>query len=202
VQVPTAEHPGAPSPSIFAKFDSKVLIVAGVAAALIVIALLFLIFSRGGNAALSPSVGTAQVAAAQAPLRQAPSDSADLLVTLKKGETVNVIRPPRSRSQEWTEVQYASGKTVTAAGAMHTADLTSWSSTKPDTALYFIQMYAPGPDAGETELRQYAQNLSSFIQHFSGTPQQAEAKAELDKVDAALARLSSQKPGAKAGHGR
>ena len=49
-------------------------------------------------------------------------------------------------------------------------------------------MYAPGPDAGETELRQYAQNLSGFIQHFTGTPQQAEAKAELDRINAALAR--------------
>ena len=107
-------------------------------------------------------MGTAQVAAAQAALRQAPSDSSDLVVTLKKGDTVNVIRPPRSRSQEWTEVQYVAGKTVSPAGAMHTADLTNWSSAKPDIALYFIEMYAPGPDAGETELRQYAQNLRFY----------------------------------------
>jgi hypothetical protein len=114
-----------------------------------------------------------------------------VLITLKKGDTVNVIRPPHSRSQEWTEVQFVAGKTVSPPGAMHTADLGDWSSAKPDVALYFVQMYAPGPGAGEAEMRQYAQNLSAFIQHFSGSSQQNDAQAELDKTNAAIARMSA-----------
>src|SRR5207302_4871874 len=60
---------------------------ASAAAALIVIAILIWLVSKGGKEVVqSPAVGTAQVAAAQAALRQAPSDSADLVVTLKKGD--------------------------------------------------------------------------------------------------------------------
>jgi hypothetical protein len=164
--------------------------------ALILIVVVIWAATRGGSkVAVVPAAGTALVAAAQAPLRQEPADSADVVVTLNKGDRVNVIRPPRSRSQEWTTVQYVGGKTPSVPGAMHTTDLTSWSSAKPDVALYFIEMYAPGPGASEAELRQYAQNLSAFIQHFSGTPQQNEAKVELDKTNAALASLSAPNPG-------
>jgi Flp pilus assembly protein TadD len=52
-------------------------------------------------------------------------------------------------------------------------------------------MYAPAPGAGESELRQYAQNLSAFIQHFTGAPQLNDAKTELTKTNAAIARLSA-----------
>ena len=194
----TPPQPVNPLSSLFARFDSKVLIVAAAAAGLILIALLVWLFSGSGKVALVPAAGTAQVSVAQTALRQAASDSSDLVVTLKKGDTVNVIRPPRSRNQEWTEVQYVAGKTASPAGAVHTADLTNWISTKPDVALSFIEMYAPGPDASETELRQYAQKVSGFMEHFSGTPQQAEAKAELDKTNAALARPAAGKGAAPA----
>jgi hypothetical protein len=188
---PTQPPAPSPAPSPAAKIDRKALIAGGGGLALILIVVIIWAATRGGKVAIVPAAGTAQVAAAQAPVYQTPSDSAPILVTLKKGDVVNVIRPPRSRSQEWTEVQYVAGKTPSAAGAMHTTDLTSWSSSKPDVALYFIEMYAPGPGAGDAELRQYAQNLSAFIQHFSGTPQQNDAKAELDKTNAALAHATA-----------
>jgi len=171
--------------------------VAGAAAVLILIAVVVWATSGKGKVAVVPAAGTAQVASEQASIRQTPSDSSEVVVTLKKGDTVNVIRPPRSRSQEWTEVQYAAGSKVSAAGAIHTTDLTNWSSAKPDVALYFIEMGAPGPGAGEAELRQYAQNLTAFIQHFNGTPQQSEAKAELDRTNATIRQLAS--PGADPG---
>jgi hypothetical protein len=185
----------APAPA--SKIDRKVLIAGGAGLAVILIAVIIWAATRGGSVAVVPAAGTAQIAAAQAAVRESPSDSAAVLVTLKKGDSVNVIRPPRSRSQEWTEVQYVGGKSPTAAGAIHTTDLTNWSSSKPDVALYFIEMYAPGPGAGESELRSYAQNLSSYIQHFSGTPQQNDARAELDKTNAALQHLAApaQTPG-------
>ena len=178
-----------------AGIDRNVFIVAAAAAALIVIAVVLWAVTRGSKETVVQAAGTAQVAAAQAPLRKEPSDSADLLVTLKKGDIVNVIRPPRSRSQEWTEVQYVSSQNVSSAGAMHTTDLTNWTSAKPDVAFYFLEMYAPAPSAGESELRQYAQNLTAFIQHFTGAAQINDAKAELDKTNAAIARLATPAAG-------
>jgi hypothetical protein len=150
--------------------------------------------SRNQNAARVPAEATAQVAAAQSSVFETPSDSADEVVALKKGDTVNVIRPPRSRSQEWTEVQFVTAKKVYPVGAMHTADLGSWSSPKPDVALYLLQLYAPADGASEAELRAYAQKLKDFIQHFSATPQKAAALVELDKTNAALAQLGAPAP--------
>jgi eukaryotic-like serine/threonine-protein kinase len=175
--------------------NRTVIIVAAAGGALILIAVMVWLIARGGGSvAPAPALATARVAAAQTDIRRDPSDSADVVATLKKGDPVNVIRPPRSRSQEWTEVQYVAGKTVSRAGAMHTADLDHWSSTKPDIALYLVEMYAPGPGAGDAELREYAQKLSTFLKQFSGTPQQAEARAELDKINAALDRTAAPPP--------
>jgi serine/threonine protein kinase len=184
------QPPVAARPQI-AGIDRNVFIVGTAGAALIITAVVLWAVTRGSKESIVQAAGTAQVAAAQAPLRKEPSDSAELLATLKKGDIVNVIRPPRSRSQEWTEVQYVSPANVSSAGAMHTTDLTNWTSAKPDVAFYFLEMYAPGPGAGESELRQYAQNLTAFIQHFTGAPQINDAKAELDKTNAAIARVSA-----------
>jgi hypothetical protein len=184
------QPPAAAGPKI-AGIDRNVFIVGAAAAALIVIAVVLWAVTRGSKETVAQAAGTAQVAAAQAHLRKEPSDSAELLATLKKGDIVNVIRPPRSRSQEWTEVQYVSSQNVSSSGAMHTTDLTNWTSAKPDVAFYFLEMYAPAPGAGESELRQYAQNLSAFIQHFTGAPQLNDAKTELTKTNAAIARLSA-----------
>jgi hypothetical protein len=168
-----------------------VLFVATAAGVLIFIALVVWLFSRSGrNAAPDPALATAQVSAPQSAILKDPSDS-DVIVTLKKGDSVNVIRPPRSRSQEWTEVQYVAGPKVSPPGVIHTADLGGWSSTKPDIALGLVQIYAPGPDASEAQMRQYAASLSEFITKFSGTPQQADARAELDRINAALGRTAA-----------
>ncbi len=137
------------------------------------------------------ALAAAEVATAQAPLLSDPSDSAKLIVNLKKGDVVNVIRPPRSRTQEWTEVQFIAGTRTYPAGAMKTSDLTNWNSTKPDIALYLTEMYAPADGAGESELREYQQKLSAFLQRFQGVAEQSQAQAELDKTNAALARLAA-----------
>ena len=189
-----------PVPRPAAASNRAVLLVALAALALILIAIGVWLFLRSGGSSAAPvaALATARVASAQADIRESPADSADILVTLKKGDPVNVIRPPHSRSQQWTEVQYVSGKTVSPAGAIHTADLDGWSSTRPDVALSLVEMYSPGPGAAEEDLRQYAGKLSAFLQQFGGTPQQAEARAELDKTNAALAAgAASPEPAAR-----
>ena len=112
-------------------------------------------------------------------------------MNLRKGDKVNVIHPPRSRSQEWTEVQYVLGNRVYRTGVIKTSDLTGWSSFRPDIAFDLLKEYAPEEDADETQLREYAQELSSFIQQFPDARQATEARAELDRSTAALGRLET-----------
>jgi hypothetical protein len=194
--------PPRPQPAVRAALPAStdsnrlILIVAGSALLLILVAVLvWLLFLRNNqNAARVPADATAQVAATQSSIFESPSEEAALVVTVKKGDQVNVIRPPRSRSQEWTEVQFVSGKKVFPSGAMHTADLANWTGAKPDVALALLQMFAPGDDASESDLRTYAQNLSGYMQHFGNSAQRADAQAELDRTNAALARLGAAPP--------
>jgi hypothetical protein len=55
-------------------------------------------------------------------------------------------------------------------------------------------MYAPDQWADETELRGYAEKLSVFVQRFPGTDQVAQAQADLNKTNAALARFEVAPP--------
>ncbi|MGH9558921.1 MAG: protein kinase domain-containing protein [Bryobacteraceae bacterium] len=150
------------------------------------------------QAVRAPALATAQVSAAQAKLWSSPIDSASVVVTLKKGDTVNVIRPPRARTQEWTEVQYISGKRIYPSGAMKTADLDSWNSTKPDVALGLVEMYAPPEGAPAADLANYEQKLTEFLQRFPDSEQKAQAQADLDNLHAQLARTSASQPEASA----
>jgi serine/threonine protein kinase len=204
-QAPPAQPytmPPRPQPGVRAALPAStdsnrlILIVAGSALLLILVAMLvWLLFLRNNqNAARVPAEATALVAVAQSSIHESPSEDADVVVAVKKGDQVNVIRPPRSRSQEWTEVQYMAGKKVFPSGYMHTADLANWNSTKPDVALALIQVFAPGDDASESDLRAYAQNLSGYMQHFGNSAQRADAQAELDRTNAALARLGAAPP--------
>ena len=86
------------------------------------------------------------------------------------------------------------GRNRCPAGSIHTSDLTNWTSSKPVTALYLIEMYSPGDNSGEAALRQYAQALTAFLQRFSGTPQEADARAELERTNNAIARLTTPPP--------
>jgi len=147
-----------------------------------------------------PNVATARVTADESAILTDPLDSDTVVVKLKKGDKVNVLRAPHSATQDWTQVQYIAPGRVYPAGVMNTADLGNWSSSDPDVALLLVEMYAPAEGAEETELRQYAQRLSAFIQiqRFAGTPQQARAQAELDKINASLQGLGAGTPDAPA----
>jgi serine/threonine protein kinase len=189
--VPVTPAPAAAPASGKAKSSStQILVMGAVAVVVIGIALVAYFLTQPRAAVKVPAQATAEVAAATTPLMDGPSDSASVVTTLKKGDVVNVIHPPHSRSQDWTEVQYIAGNHVYPAGAAKTADLTNWNSTKPDVALLLIKAFAPQDGASEAELRDYSQKLTAFMLRFAGTPEQAQAQAELDKTAAALGRLS------------
>lgn len=138
-----------------------------------------------------PAVATARVVAAQSRIVDSPSASASEITTVKKDDTVNVISAPHSKDQEWTAVQYIAGNKVFAAGAMKTADLGGWASAKPDVALFLLQTFGAADAADEAGLRAYVDKLSAFISQYPGTPQETEARAELDKVNARLSAAAA-----------
>jgi Tetratricopeptide repeat len=109
-----------------------------------------------------------------------------VITTLKHGDTLNVIHAPRFSGQDWTEVQYIAGNQVFPTGVMRTRDLNNWTSNQPDVALSLLETFAPPYGASDSDLSVQAGKLSAFIQRFPGTPQQAQAQADLDKVNAAL----------------
>ena len=181
--------PAAPKPATPAATNKKIgaLIVGGaIAAAIIVVGAVaaFLVMHRG-SVAKAPFVATAEVTVPQAQLYAAP-DSSDVLVTLKRGDPVNVISAPRSRDQEWTEVQSVRGK-VYPPGAMRTSDLTNWSSTQPDTAWTLLLAFAPTAAASQSETQQYAARVSQYMQDFPNSPHRAEAQAELARLNSSPA---------------
>jgi serine/threonine protein kinase len=201
-QATRAAAPARPAPAVGQKQKNNVLIAVVIAAAVVIIggAVAVYALTHRGNAARVPAVATAEIAVTEARLYSAPSEASDILVTLKRGDRLNVTRVPSSRDQEWTQVQYA-GTKIYPAGAMRTADLGNWSSDHPDTALYLLQTFAPAAGAGPAELQEHARRLSDFLQRFPNAPQRAEAQAELDATNANLAKLQGQTPAPAAAPG-
>jgi serine/threonine-protein kinase len=173
-----------------ALFRNPIVIMTASAAVVVAVTLTGYFWLSNRSVTREPSLATAEVATSQASLFSSPSDASDVLVSLKKGQRLNVLFPPRSKNQDWTAVQYIAGSRVYPAGAMRTSELTNWSSQRPDIALSLLEMYAPDELADETELRDYTEKLSVFMQRFPGTAQVAQAQADLNKTNAALARFA------------
>src|SRR5579885_2538152 len=189
---PPAERPAPqPKPAAATGKKSNLALIGGIViAALAVIAAGVFFILRPSPAVAVPAAATAEIAVERAAILREPSDSAKVVVNLKKGDTVNVLQPPRSLTQEWTAVQYIAGKKIYPAGAIRTSALTNWNSDKSDVALRLLEMQAPGAGAGEEEWRAYQQKLSAFIERFAGAPELAQAQADLNQAAGALANLS------------
>src|SRR5579883_635543 len=189
---PPAERPAPqPKPAAATGKKSNLALIGGIViAALAVIAAGVFFILRPSPAVAVPAAATAEIAVERAAILREPSDSAKVVVNLKKGDTVNVLQPPRSLTQEWTAVQYIAGKKIYPAGAIRTSALTNWNSDKSDVALRLLEMQAPGAGAGEEEWRAYQQKLTAFIERFAGAPELAQAQADLNQAAGALANLS------------
>lgn len=170
----------------------KIIVIIAVAA-VVLIGIAFGAYEMMANksADLLPALASADVTASQARIYAGPSDSDNVVATVHKGDHVNVLHPPRSNAQEWTEVQYVSGKRVYPSGAMKTANLGNWSSTKPDIALFLLQTFGPGDGAAEADLRHQLSRLNDFVQKFAGSPQEPEARVEIARVNLRLARAAA-----------
>jgi hypothetical protein len=148
--------------------------------------LVFYLMNRPGSAERVTAVATAETSV-DAPVFTAPTAS-KIIATAPRGAKINIIRAPRSRTQEWVEVQYISGATVYPAGAMRTVNLVNWSSTKSDVGYSLLQAFAPADGAGEAELRQHLGKLNDFIARFPGSAEEANARIDSARLSIALAR--------------
>jgi hypothetical protein len=164
-----------------------ILLIGAIAALLIIAAGVFFFLTRSHSAPAMAAVGTAETSA-DSPVFAAPAASR-IIATAPRGAKVNILRAPRSRAQEWVEVQYASGGTVYPPGAMKTANLTNWFSPKPDVQYALLQAFAPADGAGEGELRQHLSRLNDFIARFPGSAQESAARLDFARLSIALARL-------------
>jgi len=188
---PEAAKPAVSQPAAApAKKSNLALIAVVIAVALVAVAAGVFFILRPSAAVALPAAATAEIASDQAAVLSDPSESARVIVNLKRGEVVKVIQPPRSLTQEWTEVQYSAGNHIYPAGAIKTSNLANWSSNKSDVAFQLVEMQAPGADAGEAEWRAYQQKLSAFVEHFPGAPELVQAQTDLNQATAALTRLS------------
>ena len=191
---PASTPSDAPADAPAAQKKGNPAVMIAVIAALLVIAAGVFFILRPSPAVAVPASAMAEIASDQAAILSDPSDSANVIVNLKKGDAVNVIQPPRSLTQEWTAVQYINGKHIYPSGAVKTSALANWSSNKSEVAFQLVEMQAPPAGGGEAEWRAYQQKLSVFIDRFPGTPELAQAQIDLNQATAALRHLSQPAP--------
>jgi hypothetical protein len=151
----------------------------------------FLFSHRQADVAVVPFTATAQVAADQTGIVSNPGSTAATIVTVRRGDTLHVVRVPRNALQTWTEVQYMSGGRAYPKGYAKTADLGNWSSPRPEAALNLLRAFAPAAGATEPEIRGAVDKLTSFSNQFSGTPQAVEAHLDMARWNVELARIAA-----------
>lgn len=184
--------PPPPVPASSVSSKTMILVVAGVVVLLIIAATgYFLLSQRHTNVSVAPFVASAQVAAGQCDIVSSPGSGATIIATAHRGDSVHVLRSPRSALQTWTEVQYVSGSRIYPPGYAKTSDLGDWSSTKPEAALNLLRAFQPAAGATENEIETAIAKLRNFIGQFGGTPQAVEANLDLARWNVELGRISA-----------
>lgn len=184
---PAAAAVPAPANASSAKM---ILVVGAVAVVLILAAGAYLLLGRGSSAALLPAVATARVTANSASILASPAAGEAAIVEVKKGETLRVLRAPRSSTQEWVEVQYAPVKKIYPKGYARLSDLGDWTSDKAPVALALLRAFAPAAGASEGEIQQTLEKLNAFTAKFAGAPEEADAHLDIARWNVELARLA------------
>ena len=135
-----------------------------------------------------PAVAAAEVVSSESRVFAAADRNAKVLVSLKRGERLGVLRLPRARDEEWIEVQFVAGKKAFPPGVLKTAELGNWSSSNPEAALYLLKLFGPGEPANEDEIKDQLGKLAAFTARFGITPQGPPANLEIARLNLALAR--------------
>ncbi|HYM12738.1 MAG TPA: SH3 domain-containing protein, partial [Bryobacterales bacterium] len=141
---------------------------------------------------LSPAAGSAEVVAFSSRVLASSNPGAKEIASLKRGARVNILRLPDARDQQWVEVQYGAGAKAYTPGFVPVADLGNWSSDKPDTALYLLQLFSPADSAPEAEIQAHLERLDAFVSRFGSTPQGPLANFERARFNLLLAERGKQ----------
>lgn len=90
-----------------------------------------------------PAVALATVLPAEAFLFLSPDSSRSPIASVHHGDSLNVLRPPRYREQQWTEVQQVSATHVSSIVFIRTANLGNWSSSDPAVEQHLQELFDP-----------------------------------------------------------
>ena len=172
------------------------LISAGGFAFLMVIGIVAVVASQP---AVQPLVATALVRSPSAFLYKNES-LASTIVSVPKGERVNILKMPLSPDQQWVPAQFVSSRNRKAyrPGYMRVSDLEGWDSANADYSLVLILMFHAG-DSGGAKDQAELDALQSLISRFPGTRAARQASIDVAKLDwAAIQALkdSGQPPSA------
>ncbi len=122
----TGQEAPSPRPLPFGLGRKTVLIAAGVLVCILLLVLLMLIFRK---VPIEPFVATAALSVDGASMYDSPDVSSSVVGKLKRGDEVNVLKPPSS-SAEWVAVQRVKGGKVLPKGYVALTALERWSDSK------------------------------------------------------------------------
>lgn len=161
-------------------------IVIGVAGAIVVIILLCLLLVFLSPESVRPAVAFAFIHPLKAVLYDHPGGSG--IVTLTRGDRLQVLRLPLSRDQEWVEVQFVSPKKTFRPGYVRATNLDEWDSVNADAALALIRMFGPAASALEAELDFQIGLLRKWIGRFPQNPRVPGVRIETARLETDLIR--------------
>jgi serine/threonine-protein kinase len=184
---PTRDPPPSQVTTPARKFtaEQKVIILVVVFAGILVAAAAIFLFS-GRTTRPQSSVGTADVLTAEANIVAQPSDDTKTLLTVHRGDRLNVLGVPAAPRAEWVPVQSVSENSVSPPGYSRSAELGNWST------LTLALAFPPADTAGADERTGYIAGLERRIAQESGSPAARRAYLEIARQEIALARAAQQ----------
>jgi len=180
----------APTPRPGLSASQKAIIGAAAIALLVVAGAIALQIAGSRSAPLSSAQASALVVSSEARLLSAADLGARPILTLRRGDRVNVLRAPDSRQQEWVEVQRVAAGRASRPGYLKSSEVGDWQSENPEVAIRLLKLFAPGPGAGEAEIRRHLEKMTAFLGLHAISPQGPEANLETANLNVALARLA------------
>jgi tRNA A-37 threonylcarbamoyl transferase component Bud32 len=140
----------------------------------------FVISSR--KIAVLSGVGTAGVIAAESQIREAPLPNAKSVYTLRKGDSVNVLKSPANARPTWLQVQLATGDNVSRPGYVRASDLGNWSTL----ALWLN--FPPDDAATNAQRAEYVAALEEALARTPDSPDAARVNLRIAEESVVLAR--------------
>jgi serine/threonine protein kinase len=181
-----------PTPSILPvkrqaqAINKRIVLVALLSAgALIFLVLVVRVLLFSGTEVL-PHAASASAISAVVRVLGGPGEFEKEIVTIHRGERVNVLRLPQKRDQRWIAVQFVTPKTAYSAGYVLLGDLSGWQSDNVEAELQMLLMFAPLPDSSVNDAQTFIDSLRAFATRHLGAPESAEAEAEARRREALI----------------